>query len=385
MNGDIGAEYDVFAYFGGRIEHKARCRGVSHPGYPNDVVSASNSTRADGGALSGAVLGLGMIGRHHARLLQSTPGVEFAGAVDPAGDLHGAVGDPSLLYGSIAELLAAGSPDFAIVAVPTEEHLAAVTELAGAGVSVLVEKPIAASAAEGAELIEVVGKAGVKGAVGHVERCNPALIELRRRVRDGQLGELFLIATERVGPFPDRIRDVGVVKDLATHDLDLVRWLGGAPIRSLAAQTQHRMGREHEDMVLVTGDLESDVSFNCVVDWLSPTKVRRTRILGELGMLVADTLTADLTFYANGSVTSEWDATQSLRGVSEGDMTRYAISRREPLQVQLEAFMALLGGDGESGVVTLEEGLGAIAGAEAVLESAASGQTVSPAVPGASA
>jgi len=385
VDGYVGAEFDVFSDFGGRIEHKPRCRRVGHPGYPNGVVSASNSTPGGAGALSGAVLGLGMIGRHHARLLQATPGVTFAGAVDPAGDAHGAVGDPSLLFGSIPELLASGTPDFAIVAVPTEEHLAAVTELAGAGVNVLVEKPIAASAAEGAELIEVVEQAGVKGAVGHVERCNPALIELRRRVREGQLGELFLIATERVGPFPDRIRDVGVVKDLATHDLDLVRWLGGAPIRSLAAQTQHRMGREHEDMVLVTGDLESDVSFNCVVDWLSPTKVRRTRILGERGMLVADTLTADLTFYANGTVTSEWDATQSLRGVSEGDMTRYAISRREPLQVQLEAFLALLRGDDESGVVTLEEGLETIAGAEAVLESAGSGQTVSPAMPGAGA
>ncbi len=348
-------------------------------------MSASNSTPAGAGALSGAVLGLGMIGRHHARLLQSTPGVSFAGAVDPAGDAHGAVRDPSLVYSSIAELLAAGTPDFAIVAVPTEEHLAAVAELAGAGVNVLVEKPIAASADEGAELIEVVTRAGVKGAVGHVERCNPALIELRRRVREGQLGELFLIATERVGPFPDRIRDVGVVKDLATHDLDLVRWLGGAPIRSLAAQTQHRMGREHEDMVLVTGDLESEVSFNCVVDWLSPTKVRRTRILGERGMLVADTLTADLTFYENGTVSSEWGATQSLRGVSEGDMTRYAISRREPLQVQLEAFLALLRGEADSGVVSLGEGLETIAGAEAVLEAAGSGQTVSPAVPGASA
>ena len=76
-------------------------------------------------------------------------------------------------------------------------------------------------------------------------------------MRDGQLGEVFLIATERVGPFPNRIRDVGVVKDLATHDLDLVRWIGGARIERLAAQTQHRMGREHEDLVLVTGRLES--------------------------------------------------------------------------------------------------------------------------------
>ena len=76
-----------------------------------------------------------------------------------------------------------------------------------------------------------------------------------------------------------------------------------------------------------------------MVDWLSPTKVRRTRILGERGMLVADTLTADLTFYENGEVASEWDATQSLRGVSEGNMTRYALARREPLLVELETFV----------------------------------------------
>ena len=110
--------------------------------------------------------------------------------------------------------------------------------------------------------------------------------------------------TERIGPFPDRIRDVGVVKDLATHDLDLVRWLGGAPVERVAAETQHRMGRSHEDMVLATGRLSSGVTFNCTVDWLSPAKVRRTEVLGERGMLVADTLTADLAFYANGQITS---------------------------------------------------------------------------------
>ncbi len=205
----------------------------------------------------------------------------------------------------------------------------------------LVEKPLAATSADARELFEVCERAGVRAAVGHVERFNPALLELRRRVRDGQLGQVFLIATERIGPFPDRVRDVGVVKDLATHDLDLVRWLGGAPVDRVAAQTQHRMGRRHEDLVLVTGRLGSGVSFNCVVDWLSPTKVRRTRILGERGMLVADTLTADLTFYENGEVASEWDASQSLRGVSEGDMTRYALARREPLLVELETFVRL--------------------------------------------
>src|SRR4051794_20188604 len=322
--------------------------------------------------LSGAVLGLGMIGRHHARLLQELPQVRFAGAVDPGGDRFGALRDPSDRYDTLEDLLAAGRPDFAIVAVPTDEHLANVRALAAAGVHVLVEKPLAADRAEADAIIAAVRDAGVHGAVGHVERFNPALLDLRRRVAEGQLGEVFLIATERVGPFPDRVRDVGVVKDLATHDLDLVGWLAEAPVATVAAQTAHRMGREHEDLVVVNGRVAGrDLVFSCTVDWLTPTKTRRTRILGERGMLVADTLTADLTFYANGDVTSEWGAVQALRGVSEGDATRYALPRREPLLVELDAFCDLLEGRDGAGVVTLEEGLATVACAEAVLESAA--------------
>src|SRR5947208_2448473 len=181
-------------------------------GYPSDAVSSPDSTRP----LRGAVLGLGMIGRHHARLLQASPRVAFAGAVDPGGDRFASVPHQAL-------------------------------------------------------------------------------------------------------PLPDRVRDVGVIMDLATHDLDLVRWLGGAPVERLSAETQHRMGRAHEDLLLATGRLDNAISFNCVVDWLSPAKVRQTRVLGERGMLVADTLTADLTFYENGDVASAWENTQSLRGVSEGN------------------------------------------------------------------
>ena len=318
-----------------------------------------------------------MIGRHHARLLQTSPRVDFAGAVDPGGDRFGVVNDPSRLFADIGALLRGGVPDFAIVAVPTEEHLPTVRVLAAEGVHVLVEKPLAATGAEARALIECCQAAGVHGAVGHVERFNPALLALRQKAHiEGQLGQIFLIATERIGPFPDRIRDVGVIKDLATHDLDLVHWLGGAPVERVTAEIQHRMGREHEDMVLATGRLENAISFNCIVDWLSPTKVRRTRVLGERGMLVADTLTADLSFYANGTVTSEWADTQSLRGVSEGDMTRYALARREPLLVELETFCDLVAGDLNAAVVTLSEGLDTVVVAEAALASAEAGRTV---------
>lgn len=326
--------------------------------------------------LRGAVLGLGMMGRHHARLLQTSARVAFAGAVDPRGDRHAAVLDPALRFATVDELLAAGPLDFAIVAVPTEEHLAAVRTLAAAGVHVQIEKPLAGTSAEAAAVIDAVERAGVRAAVGHVERFNPALLELRRRAQAGQLGRIFAVRTERIGPFPDRVKDVGVVKDLATHDLDLVRWLGGAPVERVAAQTQHRMGRPHEDLVFATGRLASDVSFNCVVDWLSPTKVRRMSILGERGMLVADTLTADLTFFANGDVASEWATTQTLRGVSEGDATRYALPRREPLLVELEAFCDLLETGDADGVVSLQEGFETVRVAEAVLESAQRGTAV---------
>ena len=321
----------------------------------------------------GAVLGLGMIGRHHARILQQSPLVDFAGAVDPGGDRFGVVADPALVLPDVDALLQRGV-DLAVVSVPTEEHLPAVRALAAAGVHVLVEKPLAATAQEADALIGAVRDGGVRGAVGHVERCNPALVELRRRVQEGQLGDVFLIATERVGPFPARIRDVGVVKDLATHDLDLVHWLGGAAVQRVAAEVQHRAGREHEDLVLATGRLTSGVSFNCVVDWLSPTKVRRTRVLGERGMLVADTLTADLTFYENGERRPNY--LQQFRGVSEGDMTRYALERREPLQVEHERFVRYALGDDDAGVVTLAEGAAVVQVAEAALEAATTGTTV---------
>jgi UDP-N-acetylglucosamine 3-dehydrogenase len=317
-----------------------------------------------------------MIGRHHARLLQASPRVAFAGGVDPGGDRFGAVHEPGLVFGDLDALLRAGAPDFAIVAVPTEEHVAAVSRLAAEGIHVLVEKPLAASAGEGRLLIDACHAAGIHAAVGHVERFNPALLKLREKTRAGELGQVFLVATERIGPFPDRVRDVGVIKDLATHDLDLVRWLGGAPVERVSAETQHRMGREYEDLVLATGRLENAISFNCVVDWLSPTKVRQTRVLGERGMLVADTLTADLTLYRNGEVASDWESTQSLRGVSEGDSTRYALARREPLLVELETFCDLLEGDSEAAVVTLSEGLDTVLVAEAALASARAGETV---------
>ena len=131
----------------------------------------------------------------------------------------------------------------------------------------------------------------------------------------------------------------------------------------------------HEDLVSVVGELEGGIVVTHLVNWLSPLKERVTTVTGELGCFVADTLTADLTFYQNGTEQAQWDRVASFRGVTEGHMIRYAIPKPEPLVTELANFVAAVRGEPAS-LVTMEEGLATVRVAEALRESAATGRTV---------
>jgi predicted dehydrogenase len=323
--------------------------------------------------LRAGLIGLGSMGRHHARVLRSLDGVDLVALADAMGDNHGVAGD--LPVGRDVDHLISAGIDIAVVAVPTAEHERVGLALAEAGIHVMVEKPIAENSAAGLRLAEAFESAGLVGAVGHIERFNPALQEMRRRIEDGQLGEVYQISTQRQGPFPGRIADVGVIKDLASHDIDLTAWVAQSDYVSVAAQTAHRSGRPHEDMIAATGILENGVITSHLVNWLSPMKVRTTTVTGEKGALVADTASADLTFYANGTFLTEWESILPFRGVTEGDIVRYALAKREPLQVEHETFRdAVLGR--ENHVVTMRQGLRTLEVAEAALESSRTGATV---------
>src|SRR5690606_33126671 len=130
---------------------------------------------------------------------------------------------------------------------------------------------------------------------------------------------------------PGRIADVGVIKDLASHDIDLTAWVSQQNYVSVNARTTHRSGRPHEDMLVAIGTLSNGVIASHVVNWLTPFKERTIMVTGEKGALVADTLTADLTFFENGGVASNWSGVSAFRGVSEGDVTRFALDKKEPL------------------------------------------------------
>src|SRR5581483_4322196 len=125
-------------------------------------------------------------------------------------------------------------------------------------------------------LVDTFQAAGLIGAVGHIERYNPALQQLKSRLEAGELGEIYQVATRRQGPFPGRIADVGVVMDLATHDLDLTAWVCGSSFETISARTAHKSGREHEDLVAATGSLADGTITNHLVNWLAPMKERVT-------------------------------------------------------------------------------------------------------------
>lgn len=324
--------------------------------------------------LRAGLIGLGSMGANHARVLAGLAEVEFVGIVDPSpGASANTQGRPVLP--DLDALLALGV-DYCVVATPTVTHLPLGLQLAQAGVHALIEKPLTLDADEAAVLTAAFEQHRLIGAVGHIERYNPALQQARDRIESGQLGEIYQVATRRQGPYPARIGDVGVILDLATHDIDLTAWVTRQPYAAVSARTAHRSGREHEDLVAVTGLLANGTVTNHLVNWLSPMKERVTVITGERGAFVADTVTADLTFFENGVVPLGWPVLESFRGVTEGNMTRYAFPKPEPLAVEHERFRDAVLGRSEDHI-PFAAGARTVVVARAVLESANTGATVS--------
>lgn len=323
--------------------------------------------------LKAGLVGLGAMGRNHARILSILDDVDFIGAADAV------VTDQRVSHGAPivpdVDALIALKPDYVVVAAPTGTHEEIGLKLAEAGIHALIEKPLAPSVEGAKRLVDAFAAKGLIGGVGHIERYNPALQSLRTRLANGELGDIYQVVTRRQGPFPGRIADVGVVKDLATHDIDLTAWVTGQDYVSVSARAARRSGREHEDLIVVVGELDGGAVVNHLVNWLSPLKERSTVITGERGAFVADTLTADLTFYANGAVPTEWEAVSAFRGVVEGDVTRFAIPKREPLLREHEQFRdAVLGK--ESDIVTLAQGMRTVEVAAGILASSMDGGAV---------
>lgn len=313
-----------------------------------------------------AIIGLGMMGVNHARVLSNLEGVELVAVADPQGDAQKVLPQIKVLN-SVDDVIKLGV-DYCVISAPTAFHEEIALQLIANKIHFLVEKPIADSYASAVKIRDAAKSANIIGAVGHIERFNSALQEARKRVLAGELGTIYQVATRRQGPFPSRISDVGVVKDLATHDIDLTSWITGKKYLQVSANAAFRSGREHEDLISVSGLLEDSIVVSHLVNWLSPLKERKIIITGEKGTFVADTLRADLTFYENGKIEISQSELAYFRGVTQGDVHILAFEKPEPLVVEHLNFRdAVLGK--KSNVVTLEEGVTTVKIADAIIES----------------
>ena len=296
------------------------------------------------GLLRVGVVGVGVMGSNHARVLSEMSGVQLVGVADPDRKQRDlvtrAVGCPA--FSDMDALLRSGI-DAVTIAAPTHLHHDLALECIGRGVNLMVEKPIASNVAEARAIVAAARRAGVTLMIGHVERFNPAVESIKRWVKDE---DILSIAITRVGPFPPRMSNVGVVIDLAVHDIDLIRWFTESEIVEIQPQLSSAVA-EREDIALLQFRTASGVLAHINTNWLTPFKARNIHIATRDKYLIADLLTLQVTecfgFQTDGSY--------SMRHLSVG----YA----EPLRAELVAFVNAVR-RGETPPVTGEEGVASL-------------------------
>jgi predicted dehydrogenase len=290
------------------------------------------------------VVGVGVMGSNHARVLAEMAGVELMGVVDPDRGqrefVSRTLGCPA--FADIKELFARGV-DAVTIAAPTHLHHDLAIECIDRGIHLLVEKPIAPTAEEGRAIVAAARRSGVTLMVGHVERFNPAVESIKRAIKNQ---DILSIAITRVGPFPPRMSNVGVVIDLAVHDIDLIRWFTDSEIVEIQPQMSSAVA-EREDIALLQFRTASGVLAHINTNWLTPFKARTVHVATRDKYLIGDLLTLQVTECFG----YQPDGAYSMRHLSVG----YA----EPLRAELLSFVNAIR-SGRTPAVTGEEAVASL-------------------------
>ena len=286
-------------------------------------------------ALRIAVVGVGHLGQHHARLLASMDGVQLVGIVDTkpgrAGEIASKHGVPSFTH--LGELPLDGL-DAVTIAVPTVSHLEVALPLIDAGVSVLVEKPLSSSLDDADKMIESAARRGVVLAAGHTERFNPAVVAALPLVSNPRF-----IEVHRLGTFPERSLDIDVIFDLMIHDLDLLLTSVKSEVVSIEAIGVNVLTPK-TDIANVRLRFESGCIANVTASRISRDKIRKVRFFQRASYLSIDYAAQEAEIYRL--------VAQNGRPQIEGG--KLDIKRDEPLRAELADFVGAVRDRREPGV-----------------------------------
>jgi len=221
------------------------------------------------------VIGVGVMGQNHARVYSELPGVKLIGVADVNKDAAQKVAEK---YNTRAftdyEELFEEKPDAVSIVVPTSMHKQVAIDAANAGINILVEKPLADTIENAQAIIDACRKNNVKLMVGHIERFNPVISAIKENIKDNNVVSINIT---RVGPLPPRIKDVGIVIDLAVHDIDLIRYITGSDFKKVYGLTSKNFS-EKEDVAILSFEMKNGVLAHITTDWLTPFKVREINI-----------------------------------------------------------------------------------------------------------
>jgi UDP-N-acetylglucosamine 3-dehydrogenase len=311
-----------------------------------------------------AVIGTGAMGQNHARVLHDIS--ELIGICDSdeatAKTIAKRFSVPA--YKSYIELL--NKVDAVIIATPTITHRKIALDFINAGKHVLVEKPISDNAADAQNMVDAAMSAGVTFAVGHIERHNPAVKYAKTAVQGGQFGEVITAAAKRVSSFPGRIGDVGVIIDLAIHDIDVIRYVTGMEVKAVFAAGGIRSTAQHEDHADIVMMLANGATGLIEVNWLTPIKIRKLSLTCSSRYVEVDYMNQSVDI--SSATAMDVDTSDLSQIPQEHDHRHITLKKQEPLKNELLDFLEAIE-KRKKPLVTGEDGVEAVRIAQAALES----------------
>lgn len=276
------------------------------------------------------------MGKNHLRVLAKLPNVKVVGLCDNQMDEY----EGRKVWRDLDEMLRSVEADAALIVVPTFLHKTVALKCAAQGLDIFIEKPAASSVAEAREI--EAAASDVKTAVGHIERFNPVVGALKKEL-EGK--DIYSIAITRVGPFPPRIADVGILTDLAVHDVDLIRFLTDKEIIDKHIFSSQKIHNHHEDNAILSFKLQNEIVATITTNWLTPFKKRRIEVATPAGYYEADMMSQEL------RVLSAYSASQSYL------VRDIVVFKGEPLLNELAAFVSYCNGNSHGSLATIEDSI----------------------------
>ena len=256
------------------------------------------------------------------------------------------------------------NPTAVIVSTPTSTHVKVAKIALENNLHVLVEKPLAIDLESGQSLIDLARSKNLKLCVGHIERHNPVISFARKNLEIGDWGQAITISSRRVSNFPGRIRDVGVILDLAIHDIDNVIYLMNSKLTSVFSRAGSYNDIDHEDHANIMLGFENGNSAMIEVNWITPMRVRTLSLTCEKSFVELDYMKQQVSV-SNSRFTNPADP-QMYPLKIEYDTKTISLQKQEPLKMEIQDFVNCIENDveplvnGEQGLISLKATIAAV-------------------------